>query len=108
MLAEMVRTDRLDHRPVAGDSAIAEGVKALARAHQTLIWEPTRATNRLPCSLREYFPVALDTFDELAHRDALAVLAAAPTPTAAARLTPAKIRTVLARAGNATSKPVPT
>lgn len=99
MLAELVRTDRHNHRPVAGDSALGEGVKVLARAHQTLIWERTRATNRLRCSLREYFPAALDTFDELAHRDTLAVLAAAPTPTEAARLTPAKIRTVLRRAG---------
>lgn len=99
MLAELVRTDRHNHRPVAGDSAVAEGVKVLARAHQTLIWERTRATNRLRSSLREYFPAALDTFDELAHRDALAVLAAAPTPAQARQLTPAKIRTVLARAG---------
>ena len=99
MLAELVRTDRHNHRQVAGDTAVAEGVKVLARAHQTLIWERTRATNRLRSSLREYFPAALDTFDELAHRDTLAVLAKAPTPTDAARLTPAKIRTVLRNAG---------
>jgi hypothetical protein len=74
-------------------------VKVLARAHQTLIWERTRATNRLRSSLREYYPAALETFDELAHRDTLAVLAKAPTPTQAARLTPAKIRTVLRNAG---------
>ncbi len=99
MLAELVRTDRHNHRQVAGDTAAGEGVKVLARAHQTLIWERTRATNRLRCSLREYFPAALETFDDLAHRDTLAVLATAPTPTDAARLTPAKIRTLLADAG---------
>ena len=99
MLAELVRTDRHNHRQVAGDTAIAEGVKVLARAHQTLIWERTRATNRLRCSLREYFPAALDTFDELADRDTLAVLAKAPTPSQAARLTPGRIRTVLRQAG---------
>jgi transposase len=99
MLAELVRTDRHNHRQVAGDTATAEGVKVLARAHQTLIWERTRATNRLRCSLREYFPAALETFDELAHRDTLAVLARAATPTEAAQLTPAKIRTVLRKAG---------
>lgn len=99
MLAELVRTDRHNHRQVAGDTAMAEGVKVLARAHQTLIWERTRATNRLRSSLREYFPAALETFDELAHRDALAVLAKASTPTEAAKLTPAKIRTVLRNAG---------
>ena len=99
MLAELVRTDRHNHRHVAGDSALSEGVKVLARAHQTLIWERTRATNRLRSSLREYFPAALQTFDELAHRDALAVLAKAPTPSDAARLTPAKVRTLLRNAG---------
>ena len=99
MLAELVRTDRHNHRQVAGDTAMAEGVKVLARAHQTLIWERTRATNRLRSSLREYFPAALETLDELAHRDTLAVLAKAATPTEAARLTPAKIRTVLRQAG---------
>ena len=99
MLAELVRTDRHNHRQVAGDTAMAEGVKVLARAHQTLIWERTRATNRLRCSLREYFPAALETFDELADRDTLAVLAKAPTPGEAARLTPGRIRTVLRHAG---------
>lgn len=99
MLAELVRTDRHNHRQVAGDTAEAEGIKVLARAHQTLIWDRTRATNRLRSSLREYFPAALQTFDDLAHRDTLAVLAKASTPTEATRLTPAKVRTVLRQAG---------
>ena len=99
MLAELVRTDRHNHREVAGDTALAEGVKVIARAHQTLIWERTRATNRLRCSLREYFPAALDTFDELAERDTLAVLDQAATPSEAAQLTPGRVRTVLRHAG---------
>jgi transposase len=98
MLAELVRTDRHNHRQVAGDSDLAEGIKVLARAHQNLVWDRTRATNRLRCSLREYFPAALDTFDELADRDTLAVLAKAPTPAAAQSLPLGKIRTAL-RAG---------
>jgi hypothetical protein len=99
MLAELVRTDRHNHRQVAGDTALGEGIKVLARAHQTLIWERTRTTNRLRCSLREYFPAALETFDTLADRDTLAVLAKAPTPTEAAKLTPGRVRTVLRQAG---------
>ncbi len=99
MLAELVRTDRHNHRQVAGDTALSEGIKVIARAHQTLVWERTRATNRLRCSLREYFPAALDTFSELADRDTLAVLATAATPSEAAKLTPGKIRTLLRRAG---------
>lgn len=98
MLAELVRTDRHNHRPVAGDSDLAENVKVLARAHQNLVWDRTRATNRLRSSLLEYFPAALATFDELADRDTLAVLAKAPTPTEAKALSLGKIRTAL-RAG---------
>jgi transposase len=56
MLADLVRTDRHNHRQVAGDTALAEGVKVIARAHQTLIWERTRVTNRLRCSLCETRP----------------------------------------------------
>ena len=99
MLAELVRTDRHNHRQVAGDTALAEGIKILARAHQSLVWERNRTTNRLRSSLREYFPAALATFSELADRDTLAVLAAAATPSEAAKLTPGKIRTVLRQAG---------
>ena len=98
MLAELVRTDRHNHRLVAGDSDLAESIKVLARAHQNLVWDRTRATNRLRSSLREYFPAALDTFDDLADRDTLAVLAKAPTPALAQALPVAKIRAAL-RAG---------
>lgn len=101
MLAELVRTDRHNHRVVAGDSDLAEGLKVLARAHQNLIWERTRHTNRLRCALREYFPAALATFESLADRDTLAVLGRTPTPDEAARLTPGQVRTVL-RAGGRT------
>lgn len=99
MLAELVRTDRHNHRQVAGDSTLAEGVKVLARAHQNLIWERTRHTNRLRSSLREYFPAALATFPELSDRDALGVLAQAATPAEARKLTPGRARTALRAAG---------
>jgi transposase len=45
LLADLVRTDRHNHRPIAGDSADAEAIKVLARAHQSLIWARTRHTN---------------------------------------------------------------
>ena len=101
MLAELVRTDRHNHRQVAGDSDLAEGVKIVARAHQNLIWERTRHTNRLRSSLREYYPAALATFDDLADRDTLTVLDRAPTPAQGRALTPGRVRTAL-RAGGRT------
>src|ERR1700731_4588049 len=39
VLADLVRTDRHQHRPIAGDSVEAQAVKVLARAHQRLIWD---------------------------------------------------------------------
>ena len=37
LLADLVRTDRHNHRLVAGDSPDAEAIKVLARTHQSLI-----------------------------------------------------------------------
>jgi transposase len=61
-LADMVRIDRDQLRPMAGDSDQAQAVKVVARAHQTLIWERTRAFQRLRSTLREYFPAALNAY----------------------------------------------
>ena len=82
LLADLVRTDRHNHRPLAGDSPDVEAIKVLARAHQNLIWARTRHTNALRSALREYYPAALEAFDDLHDRDALAILGRAPTPAA--------------------------
>jgi transposase len=97
-LADMVRTDRHQLRPIAGDSADAEAIKVLARAHKTLIWERTRHVLRLRQTLREFFPAALAAFDDLAAVDALQLLAAAPDPTSAVQLTRTQIATALRHA----------
>ena len=47
MLANLVRTDRHNHREVAGDSAAASAVQVRARAQQQLVWNRTRESNRL-------------------------------------------------------------
>lgn len=99
LLADLVRTDRHNHRLVAGDSADAEAVKVLARAHQNLIWNRNQHTNSLRSALREYYPGALETFEDLHARDALAVLGRAPSPLQAAGLSLAKIRSALKAAG---------
>ena len=99
LLADLVRTDRHNHRPLAGDSPQAEAIKVLARGHQSLIWARTRHTNTLRSALREYYPAALEAFDDLHDRDALAVLGRAPTPADGARLTIKAISSALRRAG---------
>jgi transposase len=100
LLAEIVRLDRAHHRRIAGDSEIAEHVKVAARAHQTMIWSRVRQVNTLRSLLREYYPAALAVFGtDLASPDALAVLAAAPTPELGRRLSQARIETLLRKAG---------
>ncbi|WP_344867130.1 IS110 family transposase, partial [Planomonospora alba] len=80
--ADIVRLDRHRHRLIAADSDHAEAIKALARAHQQLIRARQRQVNVLRSHLREFYPAALQAFDDLTARDALAVLATAPTPQA--------------------------
>jgi len=100
VLAELVRLDRAHHRPVAGDSDTAEHVKVLARTHQSMIWSRQRQSNMLRSMLREFYPAALVAFgDDLTGRDALAVLAVAPSPEQGRRLTTARVVTVLRKAG---------
>jgi transposase len=100
VLADLVRTDRHNHRPVAGDSDLAEAVKVLARAQQRLIWSRQRQVNSLRSTLREFYPAALDAFGtELAARDALAVLGRAPTPAQGRALSRSAIAAALRRAG---------
>ena len=96
-LADMVRTDAHQLRTMAGDSPDAEAVKVVARARKTLIWERTRQTQRLRHALREYFPAALEAFDDLDAADTLELLGKAPDPTAA-RLSRAQISAALRRA----------
>jgi len=99
MLADLVRTDRHNHRRVAGDSGEVSGLKVLARAHQNLIWDRTRHTNRLRNDLREYFPAALTAFADLSHKDAIAVLGKAPHPEQARGLSISQIRSALRTGG---------
>jgi transposase len=98
MLADMVRTDSHQLRAVAGDSDQAEAVKVVTRTHKTMIWERTRHAQRLRHALREYFPAALEAFEDLDAADTLELLAKAPDPASAAKLTTGQISAALKRA----------
>jgi hypothetical protein len=100
-LADMGRTRRHQLRELAADSDIAEAVKIAARARQKLIWERTRHQLRMRSALREYFPAALEAYKDLglSGADTLELLARAPDPASAARLTTAQVAAALKRAG---------
>jgi Transposase/Transposase IS116/IS110/IS902 family len=100
LLADLVRTDAHNHRPIAGDSEEASAIRVLARAHQGLVWSRQRQASALRSALRDYFPAALSAFGtDLAGPDALAILALAPTPEVARGLSRSKIASALGRGG---------
>ncbi len=99
VLADLVRTQSHQLRTVAGDSEQAGATKVLARMHQSLIWDRTRQVLRLRSALREFFPAALEAYEDLAFSDVLELLAKAPEPDSAVRLTRAQITAALTRAG---------
>ena len=99
VLAGLVRTDRRNHRPVAADSDQVLAVRALARAHQSMIWSRRRQANQLRSALREFYPAALAAFDDLTSGDATAVLKVAPQPARGAALSRTQITAALRRGG---------
>lgn len=99
VLADLVRTDRHNHRPLEPDSELAEALQVLARAHQGMVWSRQRRVAGLRSALREYYPGALVAFPELGAPEALEVLALAPTPQAGRGLSRSQIAGALRRAG---------
>jgi hypothetical protein len=70
----------------------------VARTHQSLIWDRQRHVLRVRSALREYFPAFLQAFGDLAAPEVLELLAKAPDPERAARLSRAQIAAALTRA----------
>jgi transposase len=99
VLADLVRTDRHAHRPIAGDTELAEAIKVLARAHQSMIWTRQRQVNTLRSALREFYPAALAAFADLDAAEALAILARAPDPQTGRGLSRPAIGAALRRGG---------
>jgi transposase len=103
VLANVLRTDMHAHRPLPDDSELAQAIAVLARAQQDAVWDRTTAHNKLRSHLREYFPGFLAAFADarggITRPGARAVLAAAPTPAAAAALTLTQLRALLKKAG---------
>jgi hypothetical protein len=104
LLANIVRTDAAAHRPLPADTELAQAIRVLARAQQDAVWTRQQIGNQIRDLLKDFYPAALAAFAELpegglARRDARTILAAAPTPTQAAALTPARLRRLLVKAG---------
>jgi transposase len=103
VLANILRTDTPMHRPLPADTDQARAIAVLARAQQDTVWNRQQIGNQARSLLREYYPAALEAFQHrpggLARPDARTVLAMAPTPARAARLSLAQLRSALKRSG---------
>ena len=103
VLANILRTAAAAHRPLPADSELAQVIAVLARAQQDAAWTRGQLSNQLRSHLKQYFPAALAAFQVkgvgLDSREARAVLAVAPDPAAAARLSAARLGSVLRKAG---------
>ena len=100
VLADLMRTDRHNHREAAGDSEGVDALKVLARAHQSAIWSRQREANALRNAVKDFYPGALDAFGtDLDGRDAIEVLSVAPTPALGRQLSKSTITAALRRGG---------
>ncbi|GAA3560979.1 IS110-like element IS117 family transposase [Amycolatopsis ultiminotia] len=99
VLANILRTDRPMHRQLPEISEHALAIKTLARQHQEAIWALNQTVSRLRSVLLEFYPNAVTTFTNLKHHATTAILAAAPTPEAAARLNRRRVVALLHRCG---------
>jgi transposase len=104
LLANIIRTDPDAHRRLPADTELAQAIRVLARAQQDAVWARQQIGNQIRDLLKDFYPAALVAFSGLpsgglARADARTVLAAAPTPAQAAKLTPARLRRLLVKAG---------
>jgi transposase len=110
-LANILRTDAHLHRSLPTDTDLARSISVLARAHQDAVWRRTKMVQEMRARLREYYPGFLAAFGpgsgagsgmsttQLASNDARAVLAIAPSPVAAQRVSTARVEAALRRGG---------
>ena len=99
LLADVMRTDLHQHRPMPQVSEQVLAVKALARQHQEAIWAWHDTLNRLRSLLLEFYPQALQAFPNLKHKAAIAILTLVPTPSAGQALTRRQVVAALHRCG---------
>jgi transposase len=103
LLANILRTDSHNHRPLPHNTELSQAITVLARAHQDATWRRTKALQEIRAVLREFYPGFLAAFADhttnLASADARAILGIAPTPAAGATLSRSRIVAALKRGG---------
>lgn len=78
VLANILRTDRHNYRPILPDSPLTAELKILTREYSQLVRIKTIFTNQLTSCLKDYYPVALELFSKLDQPLTLAFLKTFP------------------------------
>lgn len=81
-LADALRTDGHGWKPLAAQDPLLIELRLICRDEVALIEQRTALVNQLQAALREYYPVALEAFDDWTHPAAWAFVLAFPTPQA--------------------------
>lgn len=80
VLANIIRTDRNQFRPILPNSDLARELKILTQDEQHLIYLKTKVLNQIRSCLKDYYPVALELFCELDRPVSLDFLLEYPKP----------------------------
>ena len=112
LVANILRTDAVAHRPLPADTELAQAIRVLARAQQDAVWTRQQIGNQIRDLLEDFYPAALTAFAELpegglARRDARTLLAAAPAHPGAGRRTEPRSVAPVADQGRPPATPRP-
>jgi len=95
VLANILRTDRQNHRPLTPDSLLTRELRAYTQGYQSLVRTQTRLTNQITSCLKSYYPVALGIFDKIDQPVTLGFLSKFPTPDSFRHTSKGKIECIL-------------
>jgi len=80
VLANIIRTDREQHRAIIPNSDLARELKVLTIDEQRLVRLKTRLINQLQACLKDYYPSALELFSQIDQEITLDFLLKFPCP----------------------------
>jgi len=95
VLANILRTDRQNHRPLVPDSVLTRHLKILTHQYDGLSRLKRRLLNQITSTLKDYYPVVLEVFDRTDQKVTIDFLKKFSTPDNFSKLTREKIRRFL-------------
>ena len=95
VLANILRTDRHNHKPLVPDSPLCRNLKILTHQYESLSRLKVRIMNQIVSTLKDYYPVALKLFCKIDQPVTIDFLKKFPTPEKFSKITRGKIKKFL-------------